>query len=112
MAKNKKAPARRSSASMGWWAFVIGLVVVVITSFSTVNWTWLLVILGLVVGYLNVSDKEAVTFLIATIALMTAGSAGLGLLWGSLESLLANLVVFVAPAAVVVALKAVYEAAQ
>lgn len=102
------------SKGLGWWAFIAGLVIAIIAGYTgnVANWTWLLVVLGLVVGYFNISKAEAVTFLIATLALMAAGSAGLELLWGPLGSMLAAVVIFVAPAAVVVAVKTVYEIAR
>ncbi|NQV08470.1 hypothetical protein HQ529_01310 [Candidatus Woesearchaeota archaeon] len=76
---------------------------------------WVLVVLGLVVGFLNIGDKDATPFLIATIALMTVGAAGLaavptvGMFIGNM---LTNIVAFVAPAALVVGLKEVYQLAS
>jgi len=106
--------AKSSNKGAGWWAFVIGLVVAVIAGFTgnLGAWTWLLALLGLVVGYLNVQEKEAVTFLVASVALMLAGSANLETLWAPLAPILAGVVVFVAPAAIIVAIKAVYETAK
>ena len=106
--------AKSNTKGLGWWAFIAGLVIAVIAGYTgnVVNWTWLLVILGIVVGYFNISKSEAVTFMISTLALMAAGSAGLELLWAPLGSMLAGVVIFIAPAAVVVAVKTVYEIAQ
>jgi len=77
----------------------------------------LLVVLGTIVGFLNVTAKETTEFLVAAIALIAAGGAGLNVIvWGNigiyLQSILSNITVFVAPAAVVVALKAVFELAE
>lgn len=79
----------------------------------------LLVVLGLVVGFLNVSEKETTPFLVAAAALIIAGTAsfspidsvvpGLG---AALDNILNYIAVFVAPAAVLVALKAVYVLAS
>jgi len=76
----------------------------------------LLVILGVVVGFLNVKDKQITEFLIASIALIAlAGTAG-GLqvidqavapLGSLLVGIVQNVAVFVAPAALIVALKSV-----
>ncbi|MBU0590596.1 hypothetical protein KKF81_04605 [Candidatus Micrarchaeota archaeon] len=85
----------------------------------------LLVVLGLVVGVMNVSEKEVQKFLIATIALLAA-TTSLGPLttamigWGGIMFTLASwitgflgaLAAFIAPAAFVVALKAIYDMAQ
>ena len=79
-----------------------------------------LALLGLLVGFMNISPKEAVGFLVAAIALLGVSSALTPLL--QVESLasvapaitgfLAALAVFVAPAALVVALISVYQMAS
>jgi len=100
---------------VGGWAFIIGLVIAVLVglfSTTTAGVIWLLVVLGIVVGFLNVGDREATTFLVASIALMLAGSANLTILWGPIGNVLSNLVVFVSPAAVIVAVKSIYETAK
>ncbi|MBS3151320.1 hypothetical protein J4443_03010 [Candidatus Woesearchaeota archaeon] len=104
----------KKGKGLGWWAFAVGLVLAVIFGYSgSVGLSWLLVLLGLVVGFLNISEKEAITFLVASIALMSSSAAAnLTVLWGPLGNILGGVVTFVAPAAVVVAVKAVYETAQ
>jgi len=103
---------------IGGWAFIIGLVIAVLAGLVTVPdylSTWVLVILGLIVGFLNIGDKETTGFLIATIALLSVGGAGLSAIptiGTYLESVLTFVVVFVAPAAVVVAVKQVYNIAK
>ncbi len=102
---------------IGTWAFVIGLILAVIAglipTLQTPAVIWALVILGLIVGFLNVTERETTEFLVATIALMLVGSAGaipvLGLM---ILSILGNIVAFVAPAALVVALKAIWALAE
>jgi hypothetical protein len=81
--------------------------------------TLLLVVLGLIVGFLNVSEKETTPFLIAAVALVVAGTANFGAidqvvnpLGTIINSVLNNIATFVAPAAVLVALKAVYALAS
>lgn len=74
-----------------------------------------LVILGLIVGFLNIGKGETTNFLIAAIALLVAGAAGLGALpyVGSfLAQIVINIVTFVAPAAIIVALKGVWDLAK
>lgn len=77
-----------------------------------------LLILGLLVGLLNISDKEHVNFLIAAIAflfstnlLMQLAPNRLVLLRG-LFLMLQNFMIFIAPAAVVISLKLVIEYAS
>lgn len=72
-----------------------------------------LVILGLIIGLLNITDKETVPFLVASIALISANavnwaaiSVDLGLI---LNSIFYYIGVLVAPAALVVALLAIYR---
>ncbi|MCR4335858.1 MAG: hypothetical protein NUV57_04960 [archaeon] len=76
----------------------------------------ILIILGAVVGVLNIKDKHINEFLIAAIALIgLAGTAGglqiidqaLAPLGSILVGIVQNVAVFVAPAALIVALKAI-----
>ena len=103
----------------GWgeWAFVLGLLLAIVAGLMT---EWLspgtvglaLVVLGLIVGLLNVQKKESVNFLVAAIALMLTGLAQvdqLPLVGIYLDSILANIVVFVAPAVLIVSLKTIFE---
>lgn len=110
---------------VGAWAFILGVIVAIIAGIvavsvaATSGWViLLLVILGLIVGFLNIEDKQITAFLIAAIALMVLGAtsgttilgelntiiAGLGTL---VNAILVNIAIFVAPAALVVALKEV-----
>ena len=104
----------------GHYAFFIGAILAVIAGLfaglipDTVVIT-LLVVLGLIVGLLNITVKETSTFLIAAIALMLAGVVNLGLIpyvGLYLRSILTNIVVFVVPAAIIVALKTIYSLAK
>jgi len=72
---------------------------------------------GVVVGLLNIRARETTEFLVACIALLVAGGAGLNVItWANvgiyLQAVVANITVFVAPAAVVVSIKAVIELAE
>jgi len=115
-----------STQKFGAYAFLAGVAIAIITGIAgglvaayAGTITLILVILGLIVGYLNISDKEAFTFIVASIGLMVAGSAnltsidtlvaGLGTV---LQSILSNIVVFIAPAVIVVGLKTVYALAK
>ena len=106
-------------ATIGRWAFVVGLIISVLLGFVTFSYaTLILVILGLIVGFMNVSDKESHDFLVATIALMVIGVAGLqalsvfGSLYTWIQTVLASFVSFVAAASVVVALKVLTSLAK
>ena len=105
---------------LGKWAFIIGLVIAVIaafigTSISASTIALILFILGLIVGFLNIADKQLTKFLIATIALLLLGIGSIsalsiiGTVSGYLNSILANVIAFVGAAALIVALKTIYE---
>ena len=111
------------ASKMGEWAFIIGVIVAIVVSLFKVNDTvsgWLvllLVVLGLVVGLLNVTEKETTPFLVAAAALLITGTAGSSLavipvIGDYLQSIVQNIAVFVAPAAIVVALKAIQALAK
>ncbi|MBS3116526.1 hypothetical protein J4421_02920 [Candidatus Woesearchaeota archaeon] len=74
-----------------------------------------LVILGFLVGLFNLTTKETLPFLVASIALMLAGIVNLGLIPGVglyLRSILSNIVVFVVPGAIIVGLKTIWKLAS
>ena len=100
---------------VGRWAFIVGLVLCVLAAFLSFSWfSFVLVILGLIVGFLNVTSKEAQGFLIAAIALTISASAvqSLPLVGELVTNIMAGVVVFVSPAILVVAVKALLETAQ
>jgi xanthosine utilization system XapX-like protein len=76
----------------------------------------LLGLLGLVVGLLNITDKETTAFLVATIALVVS-TFSLSRLLNTINAdfvvnIVNNIAVFAASAAVLVALKAIYVLAS
>ena len=111
------------------WAFLIGAIVAVLVgigqaaqaSYATNQWIpVVLVVLGLIVGFLNVTGKETTNFLVATIALVALSSGGV---FGSLDTLIPRLGVllvntlqaftfFIGAAAVVVAVKEAWALAK
>ena len=103
---------------MGHWAFLIGVVLAIIAGFvpqlQTPTVTWILVLLGLVVGFLNVTAKETQEFLIAAVALVIAADAAADIIALGLTTsmILGNVVTFVFPAAGLVALKTVWQLAS
>jgi len=102
---------------VGKWTFIAGLVLVLLTGIIAVPMAALvLFVLGVIVGFLNITAKETEKFLIATIALMVLGVAGiqslsiLGTVIGTaLSTILASLIAFAGASALVVAVKAVIE---
>ncbi len=108
---------------IGSWAFIIGVIIAIIagllgTSIFGGAASWLplvFVILGVIIGFLNITDKETTSFLVATIALLAGGAVNWGVIpavgsaLGTIFSLIASLM---APAAIIVGLKAVWNLAS
>ena len=101
----------------GSWAFLIGVILAVIFgAFGSLDtWVlWVLVIAGIIVGLMNITDEEVSPFLMSSIALIIASAFGgavldlLPLLGGILNALL---VLFV-PATIIVAVKHVFSFAK
>jgi len=103
---------------VGEWSFIACVLIAIIAGaagYATYEVSLALIVLGLIVGFLNVAEKEAFNFLIAAIALLLAGTAGLGqlpVIGPYIEPILTNIATFVAPAAIVVGLKALYDLAR
>ena len=101
---------------IGRYLFLLGLVIAVISGFVyTAPDMYVvagLLILGVIVGVLNVTGKEVQPFLLGTVALLLAGSAlsALSALPGGAQiaSIITHFTVFVAGGALIVALKEVY----
>lgn len=103
-------------AQIGKYAFLAGLVLSVVAAFVTqVAWIyWVLAILGLIVGFMNVTSGETKTFLLAAIGLIMSATAVLSIpyIGETVTEIVANLVAFIAAAVLVVALKALFETAK
>ena len=112
--------------SIGAWAFLVGVILAVIIGLSTTLISIpaltaysgqiyaILVILGLIVGFLNVTGKDSQTFLFTGAILVVVSKFGMESVTGSLigigigdavSSTFAALLVLFVPATIVVALK-------
>lgn len=101
--------------TIGHWALIVGIIVTILASFVEVPaLPAILFVLGLIVGLLNIKEKESTPFLVAVIALLLIGVAGLqlGKLTPIAVSILNNFIVFVAAAGLIVALKQVIVIAK
>jgi|TARA_Y100000310_G_C20599500_1_gene772269 hypothetical protein len=110
---------------VGNYSFIIGVIVAIVLGvFSLGNATpWLaslLVVLGLIVGFLNVTGKETKEFLLVGAVLIIAtsmggASAALGgvqYIGQYLSGIFTQVLAFVVPATVVVALKDIWSLGQ
>lgn len=108
---------------LGSASFLVGLLVAIVAGILIPNpgsqFYFGLIVLGVVVGLLNVRDKEMVTYLLACLVFLVAASSPYltSQIPDSLRSLglthiLKNIVIFVSAGAPIVALKAVYDVAK
>jgi hypothetical protein len=107
---------------IGFWAFIIGLVIALAVGIMAALGTAeaimpatiiVLIILGLLIGFLNITAKEILLFLVATIALIVVGGVFAPLSTFSigkiLDAVLALIATLMAPAAIVAAIKALWS---
>jgi len=113
---------------IGNYSFIIGVIIAIVLGLVSLGAAtpWLaslLVILGLIVGFLNVTGKETREFLLVAAVLIIAASVGTGagaylqqvtiLNIGSyLAGIFGQVLAFVVPATVVVALKDIWSLGQ
>jgi hypothetical protein len=101
---------------LGKWAFIVGIILSVIAGFVIqFGWIyWALAVLGLVVGFLNITAEETKGFLLAAIALVLSASSvqGIPLVGEVVTQIMGNLVAFMSAAVLVVALKSLFESAK
>jgi hypothetical protein len=109
---------------MGNWSFLAGVVIAILLGVAGPNLggaqVWLnslLVVLGIVVGYLNVSKKEAKDFALMATLLVVAAYAGnasgilasVQLIGAWLAGVMGALLVFLVPATVVAVVKGIWD---
>ena len=113
---------------IGHYSFIIGVIIAVVLGLassalgaSAAAWlTSLLVVLGLIVGYLNVTGKETKEFMmVATVLIIAAFAGGASSTLGGvqyvglyLSGIFDQILAFVVPAAVVVGLKEIWNLGQ
>jgi len=100
---------------LGFGAFVVGLILAVVAGIlwpSNTTIIIVLLILGILIGLLNITAKETMLFLIAVIALIVVGNVfaplkvlSVGVYLGNILSYIA---ILVSPAAVIAAIKALW----
>ncbi len=113
--------------SVGYFAFLLGVLIAIIAGLvsaagaldaaSQGTVALVLVILGIVVGLLNLLDKDVTVFLISVIALGVAGASAGGIalipfVGAPISQIVNYIATFVFPAAVIVALKAIWDLAS
>lgn len=115
-------------AKFGEWAFIAFVIIAILAGLAAgiaggaaLGWVPLvMVILGIIVGLTTITTKEASTFLIAAIALLVANAGGVFLvidqvlapLGTIINAIMMNIAAFVAPAAIILAIKAIVGIAR
>ncbi|MDP2925596.1 MAG: hypothetical protein Q8N99_04450 [Nanoarchaeota archaeon] len=121
----------KKGKTLGAWAFLVGVLVALIlgiltglsTEMGIPDWTvWILVLAGILIGVLNVSEVESKNFLLAALALVIVASQAGEMLKTSLSQvkylgpMLSNtliyLLVLFVPTTIIVALKSVFNIAK
>ncbi len=101
---------------IGRYAFIAGIVIAVLGGLG-LQQSWfpaVLAVLGLIVGFMNVTSGEVSKFLLSAIALIVAASAVISVpyLGEAATRIIADVVAFLSAAVLVVALKTVLETAK
>jgi len=126
-------PIKSRENSVGAWAFLIGVILATLIGISTalipvpILNTYsaaiyaILVILGIIIGFVNVAPKDSPTFLIAGAVLVIVSKFGMDSVHGSLigigvgdfvVSVFGALLALFVPATIIVALKTVFSIAK
>ncbi len=121
--KVERVVKKMEIAKIGEWAFLACIAIAIIAGLAASSLvayagtvTLALVVLGVIVGLLSISEKETTPFLIAAIALLVTVNVAQWITLPTIGTYIAAIMnyigVFVAPAAVIVALKAVWALSQ
>ncbi len=102
---------------IGRWAFLIGVILaIILAALGPIEGTWavVLVVIGLLVGLLNVADEEVTPFMMSGVVLIIASALGSGVMntvpyVGAVFDAL--LIIFV-PATAIVTIKNVFTLAK
>ena len=108
---------------IGGWAFIVGVVVAVVAPIFAELRPWLitlLIVLGLVIGFLNITVADTQTFLLAALALVIVSGfssssgvitqvAGIG---PALGRIFGGLLLLVVPATIIVALRSIHTVSR
>ena len=116
MAKNKK-----EGNKIGSWSFLMGVILAVLFGLITAigggigpGIAYILIVLGIVVGLLNIADEETSPFLLSGTALVIVSALGQNVTSGVpvFEGILNTLIMLFVPATIIVALKNVFALAR
>lgn len=117
MAK-KEQNQKNSSNMIGKSAFLIGFILAIVAgAFDILDqmWTLVLALIGVLIGLLNVTERETQPFLLSGLVLIIVSAFGQGIFMATVpvvaRILVALLVIFV-PTTIIVAIRNVYNIAK
>ncbi len=109
----------------GKWAFLVGIVLSIASAFTAnqiapATMTLFLFIVGILVGILNVTKKNSMTFLMGVLVLLILGVGGISALaniswlgiYTRLASMFGSFLTFVGAAALVIAIRAIVDTTE
>ena len=103
-------------ATVGKWVFIVGLDLAGVGGlYSQVGWVvWVLAILGVIVGLLNITAEDTQSFLLAAIAFALSATAlnTIPFVGETIGNALGYVAAFVAGAAIVAAVKTLFVTAR
>ncbi len=123
-AKRRKArPAKKSTVgTLGSWSFLIGVILAVVLGLGfggaySATILWVVFLLGLIVGLLNVTEKEVGSFLASGTVLVLVSFLGIqvGVFEGVaplISNILKGILTLFVPATIIVALKHAFVLAR
>ena len=111
--------AKNNGNVVGGWSFLIGVLLAVVLGLGFAGsynqtLTWVLVVIGIIVGLLNVADQETSPFLMSGAVLVIVSWLGSDILSGVMYigGILQALLVLFVPATIIVAIKNVFSIAK
>jgi hypothetical protein len=109
--------AKKAGGMLGKWAFLIGIILAIIMGALgdvTANLAVMsaLLVIGVIVGLLNVGAKEASPFLLAAVSLVLVANFGPDVLTFDIaKQILGAIMVLIIPATIIVAIREVFSIA-
>ena len=101
---------------LGSWAFIIGVILAIVFAFfATYTWVvWVLLVIGVIIGLLNITDKEAEKFMWAGLVLVLISYFG-GMVFEGVpfvKPFLDNMAMLFVPATIIVVMKTIFGMAK
>ncbi len=115
--------AKDGLSKIGSWAFILGVLIAVVAGLiqsvaDNPTIVSLLIVLGLIVGFLNVTGRETTPFLLATVSLVVVTwmvkdvFGAVSIVGPYLAGIMKSIMTFVVPSTIIVSMKAVYALAS